>query len=118
MSAPIRPPLKSNTPTTDHPHAAVQTAPSAAVGEPKGAARKGVRTAVVPDPHPDDGRRPVAWLHIVAPRGGVPAATSWCACGRDRSAVGHRRVLALIAEHNDHREHCPLRSSQEGRAAA
>ncbi|WP_367574057.1 hypothetical protein [Streptomyces griseoaurantiacus] len=86
------------------------------MGEPKGAARKGVRTAVVPDP--DDGRRPIAWLHITAPGGAMPTATSWCVCGHDRSAVGHRRVLALIAEHNDHRESCPLRNPQEGRAAA
>ncbi|MEU8454852.1 hypothetical protein [Streptomyces griseoaurantiacus] len=112
------PRLEGQPPTLTRPNPAEPTPPPAAVGEPKGAARKGVRTAVVPDPHPDDGRRPVAWLHIVAPRGAVPTATSWCACGRDRSAVGHRRVLALITEHNDHREHCPLRSSQEGRAAA
>jgi hypothetical protein len=114
------PRLEGQPPTPTGPNPAELAAPQAAGGEPKGAARKGVRTAVVSDPHPypDDGRRPVAWLHIVAPRGGVPTATSWCACGRDRSAVGHRRVLALITEHNDHREHCPLRSSQEGRAAA
>ncbi|MDQ0812055.1 hypothetical protein QFZ63_003769 [Streptomyces sp. B3I7] len=118
MSAPDRPPLKSITPATDGPRAAVPTPPPAAVGEPKGAARKGDRTAVVPDPHPGDGRRPVAWLHIVAPRGAVPTATSRCACGRDRSAVGHAKVHALITEHNDHREHCPLRNPQEGRAAA
>ncbi|MFJ4568275.1 hypothetical protein ACIP4U_32310 [Streptomyces caelestis] len=88
------------------------------MGEPKGAARKGVRTACSSDPHGDDGRRPVAWLHIVAPRGTVPTATSRCACGRDRSAVGKPRVLALIDDHAAHRDACPLRNSQEGRAAA
>ncbi|MEW2345807.1 MULTISPECIES: hypothetical protein [Streptomyces] len=118
MSTPSRPRLEGQPTAHTGPQAAEPTPPPAAVGEPTGAARKGVRTAVVPEPHPDDGRRPIAWLHIVAPRGAVPTATSWCACGRDRSAVGHRRVLALITEHNDHREHCPLRSSQGGRAAA
>ncbi|MEU3085563.1 hypothetical protein ACWCQ0_21185 [Streptomyces massasporeus] len=86
------------------------------MGKPKDVARKGVRTGS--DPHGGDGRHPVAWLHIVAPRGAVPTATSRCACGRDRSAVGKPRVLALIDDHNAHRNACPLRSSQEGRAAA
>ncbi|WP_202426309.1 hypothetical protein [Streptomyces sp. HUCO-GS316] len=88
------------------------------MGEPKGAARQGVRTACGSDPHGDDGRRPIAWLRIVAPRGAVPTATSWCACGRDRSAVGRARVLALIDDHAAHRDVCSLRNSQEGRAAA
>ncbi|MFD3572408.1 hypothetical protein [Streptomyces sp. NPDC058644] len=60
----------------------------------------------------------MAWLHIVAPRGAVPTATSKCLCGRDRSAVGHRKVLALIEDHAAHRDACPLRTPQEGRAAA
>ncbi|MBQ1089180.1 hypothetical protein KBY47_08540 [Streptomyces sp. B93] len=60
----------------------------------------------------------MAWLHIRAPRGAVPTATSRCECGRDRSAVGRRRVLALIADHTAHRDTCPLRSPQEGRTAA
>ncbi|MFJ3618883.1 hypothetical protein ACIPSH_12115 [Streptomyces iakyrus] len=86
------------------------------MGEPKGAARKGVRTS--PDPRRNDSRYPVAWLHIVAPRGAIPTATSTCLCGRDRSAVGHARVLALIADHEAHRNACPLRTPQEGSAAA
>ncbi|MFF3927083.1 hypothetical protein [Streptomyces hirsutus] len=88
------------------------------MGEPKGAARKGVVTALRPDPHRGDGRYPVAWLHIVAPRGAVPTATSRCECGRDRSAVGHGRVLALIDDHAAHRNACPLCTPLEGRAAA
>ncbi|RFC74753.1 hypothetical protein DXZ75_35730 [Streptomyces sp. AcE210] len=60
----------------------------------------------------------MAWLHIVAPKGAVPTATSKCACGRDRSAVGRARVLALIEDHEAHRNDCPLRTAQEGRNAA
>ncbi|MDG5807479.1 hypothetical protein P9869_33410 [Streptomyces ossamyceticus] len=88
------------------------------MGEPKGAARQGAPAAVRPDRQTGDGRYPVAWLHIVAPRGAVPTATSKCLCGWDRSAVGHRKVLALIDDHAAHRDTCPLRSSQEGWAAA
>lgn len=117
MSAPSLP-LKSITPTPDQPRAAEQAALQASVGEPKGAARKGVRTALRSDPHSGDGRYPVAWLHISAPRGATPTATSRCLCGWDRSAIGQRRVLALIADHAAHRTTCPLRTNQEGRAAA
>ncbi|AJP03000.1 hypothetical protein TU94_17465 [Streptomyces cyaneogriseus subsp. noncyanogenus] len=60
----------------------------------------------------------MAWLHIVAPGRAVPTATSRCECGRDRSAIGRTRVLALIDDHEHHRTACPLRTTQEGRAAA
>lgn len=69
-------------------------------------------------PSAGDGRFPVAWLHIRAPRGATPTATSKCLCGRDRSAVGHRKVLALISDHEAHRDECPLRVTQERRNAA
>lgn len=117
MSTPTRPPLKSVTPTPTGPRIAVPAEPRAALGEPKGVA-EGVPIAVRPDPPRGDGRFPVAWLHIVAPRGAVPTATSRCLCGRDRSAVGKPRVLALITDHEEHRDTCPLRTPQEGRAAA
>ncbi|WP_234333679.1 hypothetical protein [Streptomyces viridochromogenes] len=87
------------------------------MGDRKGVA-KGVPIAVRPDPHRGDGRYAVAWLRITAPRGATPTATSQCLCGRDRSAVGHGRVLALITDHEAHRDLCPLRTPQEGRAAA
>ncbi|NEB04328.1 hypothetical protein [Streptomyces sp. SID13726] len=60
----------------------------------------------------------MAWLRITAPRGATPTATSKCLCGRDRSAVGHGKVLALISDHEAHRDECPLRTTPEGRAAA
>ncbi|PWI41266.1 hypothetical protein CK485_27730 [Streptomyces sp. ICBB 8177] len=63
----------------------------------------------------------MAWLHVIAPRYRTdqPTAHSWCACGRDETAVGVRQVQALIAAHADHRTACPLRTasttSTEGR---
>ncbi|RXS59702.1 hypothetical protein EST54_29170 [Streptomyces sioyaensis] len=51
-------------------------------------------------------------MHVTAPgRGAIPTATSTCLCGRDRSAVGHRKVLALIEDHHAHRTTCPWRHS-------
>ncbi|MFH9553278.1 hypothetical protein [Streptomyces sp. NPDC017435] len=118
MSAPPRPSLKSLPATSTGPRAAAQAAPVPAAGEPKGAARKGVPIALCSDAHQGDGRYPIAWLHICAPRGAVPTATSKCLCGRDRSGVGHPQVLALIEDHSAHRDTCPLRTNQEGRQAA
>ncbi|WP_416972426.1 hypothetical protein [Streptomyces sp. 4F14] len=100
------------------PQGAVQRPLRPVVGESANAARKGVLSALRPDARTGDGRHPVAWLTVTAPRGATPTARSWCACGRDRSAVGARRVLALIADHTAHRDTCPLRNPQEGRPAA
>ncbi len=110
------PPTKS---LTGHRPAPVAPQPvdTTPVGAPKGVA-EGVPTAVRPDRQTGDGRYPVAWLHIVAPRGAVPTATSKCLCGRDRSAIGHGKVHALIADHEAHRDTCPLRTPQEGRTVA
>ncbi|MFJ9542377.1 hypothetical protein ACIRPX_34665 [Streptomyces sp. NPDC101225] len=118
MNTPPRPPLKSITPAPTHPRTAEPATPRPAVGEPKGAAHKGVRTALGSDPQTGDGRYPVAWLTINTPRGATPTATSRCECGWNRSAVGHKPVLALIADHTAHRHTCPLRNPQEGRDAA
>ncbi|GGK65679.1 hypothetical protein [Streptomyces flaveus] len=117
MNTPPRHPLKSIPRSTTHPKAAQQPALTADVGDRKDVA-EGVPSALRPDPQTGDGRYPVAWLHISAPRGAVPTATSKCLCGRDRSAVGHGHVLALIDEHTAHRDECPLRTPQEGRTAA
>ncbi|MFH9563535.1 hypothetical protein [Streptomyces globisporus] len=78
---------------------------------------EGVPTAVRPDQQTGDGRYPIAWLTITAPRGATPTATSICACGRNLFAAGHHKALALIADHTDHKTRCPLRADQEGAAA-
>ncbi|MFE9687029.1 hypothetical protein [Streptomyces sp. NPDC006285] len=116
MSTPPRPSLKSIT-TPTRPQDAPQPVDATAVGVPKGVA-EGVPTAVRPDPHTGDGRYPIAWLTVCAPYGATPTASSWCACGWDRRAFGRRHVLALITEHTEHRNICPLRTPQEGRDTA
>ncbi|MEU9406158.1 hypothetical protein AB0E08_10690 [Streptomyces sp. NPDC048281] len=116
MTAPATRPLKRLTRTPDDPRPAEPAAPQTTAGEPTGVA-EGVLIALRPNPRRNDGRYPVAWLHITAPRGATPTATSKCACGWDRSAVGHKRVRALIDAHTAHRDTCPLRNPQEGRAA-
>ncbi|MER7838293.1 hypothetical protein ABTY98_20970 [Streptomyces sp. NPDC096040] len=118
MSTRPRPSLKSLPAAVTGPRAAAQAALGPAVGEPKSAARKGVPSALRSDAHRSDGRYPIAWLCISAPYGAVPTATSKCLCGRDRSAVGRPKVLALINNHTAHRDECPLRINQEGRQAA
>ncbi len=112
------PPTKSPTGTPLQPTAAAQPVDMTGVGEPEGAARKGVRTAVGSDPQQGDGRYVSGLLHVVAPQGAIPTATSVCDCGRNRSAVGRKQVIALVEAHTAHRDLCPLRSSQEGRTAA
>ncbi|MBQ0849541.1 hypothetical protein J8N05_15170 [Streptomyces sp. BH-SS-21] len=110
-------PSKSLTRHPTGPQAAAPAGPRTAVGDSKGVA-EGVPTAVLPDRQTADGRYPVAWLTICAPYGATPTASSRCACGWERRAFGRRRVLALIIEHTDHRDACPLRTPREGRAAA
>lgn len=78
---------------------------------------EGVPTAVRPDQQTGDGRYPIAWLTISAPRGATPTATSICACGRNLFASGHHKALALIADHTDHKTRCPLRATQERTAS-
>lgn len=99
------------------PQNAIQRPSQATAGDRKDVA-EGVHTAVRSDPQATDGRYPVAWLHIIAPYDATPTATSKCLCGRNRSAAGHARVLALITDHETHRDTCPLRTPQEGRTAA
>ncbi|MFI0762124.1 hypothetical protein ACH4PX_32565 [Streptomyces anulatus] len=115
MSAPPRIPLEGHPPTSRLRLA--EPAPAASgSGAPKVVA-EGVPTAVRPDQQTGDGRYPIAWLTITAPRGATPTATSICACGRNLFAAGHHKALALIADHTDHKTRCPLRITQERTAS-
>ncbi|MFB8034134.1 hypothetical protein ACFC5Z_14480 [Streptomyces sp. NPDC056004] len=109
-------PLKSlpSTPTgPDH----AEPAPAASdSGTPKDVA-EGVPSSVRSDPQTGDGRYPIAWLTISAPRGALPTATSICECGRNLFAAGHRKALALIDDHARHRDVCPLRATEERNAS-
>ncbi|MCQ6245242.1 hypothetical protein [Streptomyces malaysiensis] len=120
MNTPRRPHLKSIPSTTDQPRPAEPGPASDSRRAPRNVGRKAVPSALRSDQQQGDGRYPVAWLHITAPPDwrAVPTATSKCLCGRDRSAVGRRRVLALIADHEAHKTACPLRTPQEGATAA
>ncbi|MFJ9109481.1 hypothetical protein [Streptomyces sp. NPDC102283] len=115
MSAPPRPRLEGHPPTPRLRLAGPAPAASGS-GAPKVVA-EGVPSAVRPDQQRGDGRYPIAWLTITAPRGATPTATSICACGRNLFAAGHHKALALIADHTDHKTRCPLRATQERTAS-
>ncbi|MGJ7015592.1 hypothetical protein [Streptomyces griseorubens] len=105
------------------------------MGEPKGAARKGVVTALLSnrsggDPTPDaPGIRifapPVYRHHYDGARwstrlGALPTAAYACTCGLTGTATGPAAVAALVTEYEAHRSACtgtPAPPS-EGRHAA
>ncbi|MFG3123673.1 hypothetical protein ACGFYO_16890 [Streptomyces sp. NPDC048201] len=139
---PASPHLKSITTTPIRPRAAEPAAPQPAVGEPKGAARKGVVTALrtkkfaAADVHPSADPTPdQPGLRIFAPpvyrdhwdgarwsirEGAVPSAAYACACGQTGTARGAHRVAALVAEYDAHKPNCTgtPAASPERRAAA
>ncbi|MCX4415349.1 hypothetical protein OOK43_18950 [[Kitasatospora] papulosa] len=117
MSTARTPLLKSLPATTTGPRIADPAPDTSGRGAPKVVGRKAVPIAVRPDQRTGDGRYPIAWLTISAPRGAAPTVTSVCECGRNLFAAGLRKALALIEDHTDHRAHCPLRTDQEGAAA-
>ncbi|CAM5262171.1 hypothetical protein STENM36S_04286 [Streptomyces tendae] len=125
MTAPTPPALDCPTPATSDPKAAPQPVDTTAVGEPKGAARKGVVTALRPnrstfrpggDPTPDaPGIRifapPVYRHHYDGARwstrhGALPSAAYACVCGLTGAATGPESVAALVAEYDAHRSAC------------
>ncbi|MEV5005731.1 hypothetical protein AB0K74_15515 [Streptomyces sp. NPDC056159] len=143
MNTPPRPSLKSITTTPDGPRAAQPAAPLTAVGEPKGVARQGVRTALrsdryrtdearhgTQDPTPDrPGIRiyapPVYRDHWDGARwskryGDTPTAAYACTCGQTGTATGPRAVAALVTEYDAHKSACTGKPAvlTEGRAAA
>jgi hypothetical protein len=133
------PPTKSPTDTATRPGAAPQPVDGTGVGEPTGAARQGVVTALRsnrsparpgPDPTPDyPGIRifapPVYRHHYDGARwstkpGALPTAAYACHCGQTGTATGPDNVAALIAEYDAHRSACTgaPAATPERRAAA
>lgn len=86
-------------------------------GGPRGLAdptpeRPGIRIHAAPVyRHHYDGAR---WSHRYAD---TPTAAYACRCGQTRAATGQSAVAALVTEYDHHRDICPLRTSQEGKAA-
>ncbi|MFI8767300.1 hypothetical protein ACIGN6_20630 [Streptomyces sp. NPDC053792] len=101
-------------PTATRPAGAEQPVALRAVGARKVVA-EGVPSGC--DPHPVDGPRILAMLHIgAAGRNAMPTAHSWCSCGRDLKAFGHKQVARLADDHARHRNQCPLLA--QGKEAA
>ncbi|MET8740301.1 hypothetical protein [Streptomyces sp. NPDC004728] len=105
-------PLKRLPSTPTGPGHAEPAPAASAGGAPKDVA-EGDPSSVRSDLQSGDGRYPIAWLTISAPRGAVPTATSVCECGRNLFAAGRHKALALIDDHNRHRTRCPLRTTEE-----
>ncbi|MEE1667238.1 hypothetical protein RCR19_17100 [Streptomyces sp. WAC07094] len=129
MTAPTPPALDCPTTTQSGPPAAPQPVDTTAVGEPKGAARKGVVTALrsnqfrasdarhsTPDPTPD---RP--GIRIYAPpvyrhhwdgarwstrHGDTPTAACACTCGQTGTARGQQAVADLVTDYDTHKGVC------------
>ncbi|MFJ7238169.1 hypothetical protein ACIQWB_13645 [Streptomyces olivaceus] len=139
MTAPNSPHLDCPTAPATGPQAAPQPVDTAGVGEPKGAARKGVvsalflnRSTIRPggDPTPDaPGIRifapPVYRHHYDGARwstrpGALPSAAYACRCGQTGTATGPEKVAALVAEYDAHRSTCTgaPAATPEGRDAA
>nr|WP_244319769.1 MULTISPECIES: hypothetical protein [Streptomyces] len=140
MNGPSRPCLKSVPATPDQPRAAEQAAPHTVVGEPKGVARQGVRTALLPDPRPtghaaEDPTPERPGIRISAPPvyrhhydgarwskryATTPTAAYACPCGEIRTARGQDAVAALVTEYAAHKHFCTGTPAPdaEGRAAA
>ncbi|QNP75887.1 hypothetical protein IAG44_21510 [Streptomyces roseirectus] len=96
------------------------------MGGPKDVARKGVPSALVPDPRPHTdsitdptperpGIRicapPVYRYHYDGARWSkryatTPTAACACACGHTRTATGQRAVTALVTEYGRHKTTC------------
>lgn len=119
---------KSLTRTPAGPHAAPQPVDPAAVGEPKGAARKGVVTALRSNRFPTAGAHPSTdptperpGIRIYAPpvyrhhydgarwstrHGDTPTAAYACPCGHTDRARGAEAVAALVTDYAAHTHFC------------
>ncbi|MET9822806.1 hypothetical protein ABZ038_14510 [Streptomyces sp. NPDC006349] len=106
--------LKSVTAAPTGPRAAQQATPLATVGEPKGAARQGVRTALRSDRQMVTVAGVVPGLYIRTK--GVPVADWLCGCGHHERARGAGAVTELQAHVRV--GVCPHVTTTEERAAA
>ncbi|MGA5520562.1 hypothetical protein ACPCK2_30630 [Streptomyces pseudogriseolus] len=143
MTTAPRPRLEGQPTEPTRPHAAPQPVDAAAAGEPKGAARKGVVTALprTTSRFPADGAHPSAdptperpGIRIYAPpvyrhhydgarwskrHAGIPTAAYACPCGHTDTARGAEAVAALVTEYAAHKHFCQGGSAmQERRNAA
>ncbi|MER6474464.1 hypothetical protein [Streptomyces collinus] len=143
MTTPAASPLEGQPLAPTGQSAAGPAAPRPVVGEPKGAARKGVVTALRSEQfQTDEARQGTAdptpgrpGIRIYAPPvyrhhwdsarwstrpGCTPTAAYTCPCGQTSTATGPRAVAALVAEYGAHRSACTGMPavSTEGRAAA
>ncbi|UIR19469.1 hypothetical protein LXH13_21535 [Streptomyces spinosirectus] len=99
---------------TNGPQGAVQGALRPAGGEPKGAARKGVLSAVRSHPHTVTVIGITPGLHIQLE--GIPVADWLCACGHHVRARGRAAVARLTARVSV--GDCPHATTAEGRTAS
>ncbi|MFH9858594.1 hypothetical protein [Streptomyces sp. NPDC017202] len=122
MSTSARPRLEGQPTPATGPHAARPAAPGPTVGEPQGAARKGVVTALRPGPRPADDPTPDRpGIRIYAPPlyrhpndgarwskrlGATPTAAYACLCGEIRTARGQDAVAALATAYAAHKHAC------------
>ncbi|MGQ4440323.1 hypothetical protein ACN6LI_005414 [Streptomyces violaceoruber] len=98
----------------DGPQGAVQGPPRPTVGEPKGAARKGVLSAVRSDPQTVTVTGLTPGLQISCE--GIAVADWLCACGHHERARGRAAVISLTARVPA--GVCPHITIAEGRAAS
>ncbi|MFF1721974.1 hypothetical protein [Streptomyces sviceus] len=103
----------SRTPSNS-PQDAAQGSPRPTVGEPKGAARKGVHSAVGSDPQTVTVTGITPGLQIQCE--GIPVADWLCACGEHERARGRAAVIRLTARVIV--GICPHTTTAEGRAVS
>ncbi|MFD8028157.1 hypothetical protein ACFV3F_05255 [Streptomyces sp. NPDC059717] len=142
MTTPNSPHLEGQPPPANHPHPARPAVLRAAVGEPKGAARKGVPSALRSNRFPTHGTGPTEdptpdrpGIRIYAPpvypdhydgarwskrHAATPTAAYACTCGHTETARGQEAVADLVADYAAHKHFCtgtPLPHAERRHAA-
>ncbi|MEU6492970.1 hypothetical protein ABZ890_21570 [Streptomyces sp. NPDC046984] len=142
MTTPNSPHLEGQPPPANHPHPAQPAALRPAVGEPKGAARKGVPSALRSNRFPTHGAGPTddpppdrPGIRIYAPpvyrdhydgarwskrTAATPTAAYACTCGHTETARGQEAVADLVADYDAHKHFCtgtPLPHAERRHAA-